>query len=84
MSEMPGPTQEQLDWRGEFSQDDCEAVYFTPDLLEPERRSAFANAAVTLTHKPSGISVTSQGAMDKEINHSRALAALKRRVENRR
>ena len=84
MSNMPGPTQEQLDWRGEFNLDDCEVEYFTPDLLEPERRSAFANAGVTVTHKPSGMSVTSQGSMDKEINHSRAVAALKQRIKNRR
>jgi len=84
VTKMGEPTQEQLDWRGEFDINDCEERAFTPDVTDDTLRRAFANAACELVHKPSGMSVIAQGAMDYAENRKRAERALRNRMASRR
>jgi len=77
------PTQEQLDWRGDFYVHDCEVKAFTPDIADEGLKKAYLGAGVELTHKPSGMSVITQGSMEKHVNYERAVKALKQRVESR-
>lgn len=67
-------------WDGEFRQEDCEEVRFTPDVPE-EIRAGRINTGVKLTHRHSGLSVEAYSSANVNNNRLRATRALKQRVE---
>lgn len=66
-------------WDGEYSDDDTEVEYFTPDLPD-ELRATRLSAGVRLKHRPTGQQVEVSTSAHQEENLRRAQRALRDRV----